>query len=89
MSIKKRSVMKSTNEYIKLVCIVKLDKFLHKLAKHIKFNKSNKTLEIQHDKCNLRLTTLPTKSNTSLTIINNMGVIILDPNTMKSNATAS
>ena len=46
--------------------------------RNIKFNKSMKTM-----------TTLLTKSNTSLTIINNMDVIIPDPNTMKSNATTS
>ena len=38
---------------------------------------------------NMRLTTLLTKSDTGLTIIYNMGVIIPDPNTMKSNATES
>ena len=47
------------------------------------------TMEILHDKSNMRLTTLLTKSNMILTIINNMDVIIPDPNTMKSNATAS
>ena len=69
--------------------ILELDKPLHKLAKNIKFIESMKTMEILHDKSNMRLTTLLTKSNTSLKIINNMGVIIPDPNTMKSNATAS
>ena len=44
---------------------------------------------ILHDKSNMRLTKFFSKSNTSLTIINNMGVIIPDPNTMKSNATES
>ena len=81
--------IKCMNEYTKLACIVKLNKFLHKLAKNTKFNKSNKTLEILHVKSNMRLTTLLTKSDTSLTIINNMDVIIPYPNTMKSNAMAS
>ena len=84
------------NDDIKLACTVtflkfllELDKLLHKLAKNIKFNERKKTMEILHDKSNMRLTTLLTKSDTSLTIIYNMGVIIPDPNTMKSNATAS
>ena len=47
------------------------------------------TMGIIHDKSNMRLTTLLTESNTSLTIINNMGVIIPDPNTMKNNAMAN
>ena len=77
------------NDDIKLACNVKLDKLLHKLAKNIKFIKSMKTMEILHDKSNMRLTTLLTKSNMSLTIINNMGGIIPDPNTTKINATTS
>ena len=85
--------MKFKNEDIKLACIVKflleLNKLLHKLAKNIKFIKSMNTMEILHDKSNMRLTTLLTKSDTSLTIINNMGVIIPDPNTMKNNAMAN
>ena len=44
---------------------------------------------ILHDKSNTRLTTLLAKSNMRSSILNDMGVIILDPNTMKSNATAS
>ena len=88
MRIKKRSVMKFTNEYIKLACNVKLDKFLHKLAKNNKSIKIMKTMEILHDKNNMMITTLRAKSTTSCTIINNMGVIILDPNTMQSNDTA-
>ena len=94
--MKKHFAKKLTNEDFKLACIVKflkflleLDKLLHKLAKKIKFIKSMTTMEILHDKSNMRLTTLLTKSNTSLTIIDNMGVIIPDPNTMKSNATES
>ena len=81
----KHFTKKFKNEDFKLACIVKflkflleLDKLLHKLAKNIKFIKSMMTMETPHD-----------KSNTSLTIIDNMGVIILDPNTMKSNSTAS
>ena len=76
--MKKHFAKKFTNSCIKLACNVKLDKFLHKLAKNIKFNKSKTTMEILQD-----------KSNMSLSILNDMGVIILDPNTMKSNDTAS
>ena len=46
-------------------------------------------MEIIQDKSNMRFTTLLTKSDTSLTTTYNTGVIIPDPNTMKSNATAS
>ena len=94
MNMKKHFEKRFKKEDFKLACIIKflkflleLDKLLHKLAKYIKFIKSMMTTEILHDKSNMRLTTLLTKSNTSLAIINNMGVIILDPNTMKSNAT--
>ena len=94
--MKKHFAKKFKNEDFKLVYIVKflkflleLDKLLHKLAKNIKFNKIMMTMGILHDKSNMRSTTLLTKRNTSLTIINNMGAIIPDPNTMKSNATAS
>ena len=93
---RKHFAKKFKNEDFKLTCIVKflkllleLEKLLHKLAKNIKFIKSMTTMEILHDKNNMRSTTLFSKSNTSLTIINNMDVIIPDPNTMKSNATAS
>ena len=83
---RKHFAKKFKNEDFKLACIVKflleLDKLLHKLAKNTKFIKSMKTMEILHDKSNMRLTTLLTKSDTSLTIIYNMGVIIPDPNTM-------
>ena len=94
--MKKHFAKKLMNEDFKLACIVKflkflleLNKLLHKLAKNIKFIKSMTTMEILHDKSNMRLTTLLTKSDTGLTIIYNMGVIIPDPNTMKSNATES
>ena len=78
VSNKKRFMMKFKNEYIKLACIVKLDKLLHKLDKNIKFTKSKKIMEILQDKSKLRETILLVKD-----------VIIPDPNTMKSNATAS
>ena len=85
MSNKKRFAMKFKNEYIKLTCIVKflkllhkLDKLLHKLDKNIKFIKSKKIMEILQDKSKLRETILLAKD-----------VIIPDPNTMKSNAMAS
>ena len=59
-----------------------------------------KTMDLLQDKSNMRSTTLLDKSNmrktsnfvksiTSWTIIYNMGVIIPDPNTMKSNDMAS
>ena len=47
------------------------------------------TMEIIHDKSIMRSTTLRAKSTTSCTIINNMGVIIPDPNTKKSNIMAN
>ena len=93
---KKHFMKKFKNGDFKLACIVKflkllleLDKLLHKLAKNIKFIKSMTTMEILHDKSNMRLTTLLTKNNTSSKIINNMGVIIPDPNTRNNNATES
>ena len=89
MSNKKRLVTKFKKEYIKLVCIVKFDKLLHELAKNIKSIESIKTMIILQDKSNMRTTTLLAKSNMSLPILNDMGVIIPDPNTMKSNDMAS
>ena len=75
--------MKFKKGFINHVCIVKLllklDKLLHKLAKNIKFIKSMTTMEILCDKSNMRLTTLLTKSDTILTLINNMDVIIPAP----------
>ena len=94
--MKKHFAKKLTNDDFKLACIVKsikfpleLDKLPHKLAKNIKFIKSMKTMEILHDKSNMRLTILLITSDTILTTINNMDVIIHDPNTMKNNATES
>ena len=85
--------MKLKKGFINHVCIVKflikIDKRLLKLDKNIKFIASMKTMEILQDKSNMRTTTLLVKSNMSLSILNDMGVIILDPNTMKSNDTAS
>ena len=93
---RKHFAKKFKNEDFKLACIIKflkfhleLDKPLHKLLKDIKFTKSMKTIEIFQDKSNMRSTTLLAKNNMSLQILNDMGVIIPDPNTMKSNATAS
>ena len=65
--------------------LLKLDKFLDKLAKTIRFIESMKTMEILRAKSNMRKTTLLAKSNMRLSILNVMGVIIPDPNTMKSN----
>ena len=92
--------MKSKRGFSKHVCIdklllkidkliLKLDKLIHKFDKSIKFIESMKTMEILQDKSNMRSTTLLAKSNMSLSILNDMGVIILDSNTMKSNDTAS
>ena len=104
MHIKKHFALKFKKVFSKHVCIVtllvKLDKLLHKLDKNIKFIESMKTMGILRNKSNmrsttllaksnLRKTTLLAKSNMSLSILNDMGVIILDPNTMKSNDTAS
>ena len=58
--------------------LIKIDKLLLKRDKNVKSIESKKTMD-----------PLLAKSNTSLTIINNMGVRIPDPNTMKRNATAS
>lgn len=80
--------------------LLKLDKFLDKLAKTIRFIESMKTMEILRAKSNMRKTTLLVKinmrkttllakSNMRSSILNDMGVIIPDPNTMKSNDTAS
>ena len=96
MNNKKRFAKKFKRGTIKLECIVKflkllvnLDKLHHKLAKNIKFTTSKITMEILQDKNNMRSTTLLTKSNMRLSTINDMGVIIPDPNTMKSNDMAS
>ena len=76
--MKKHFAKKFTNAYIKLACNVKLDKFLHKLHKNIKFTKSEKTTKILQEKGKLRETILLVKD-----------VITIDPNTMRSNAMAS
>ena len=93
MNLKKHFAKKFKNDDFKLACIVKflleLDKILHKLAKNIRFNKSDTTMEILQDKSNMRSTTLLAKSNMRLSILNDMGVIIPDPNIMKSNDMAS
>ena len=88
--------MKSKKGSINHVCIVKflkllvkLDKFLLKLDKNIKFIESMKTMDLRQDKSNMRTTTFLDKSNMSFSILNDMGVIILGPNTMKSNDTTS
>ena len=78
MSNKKRFVMKLKNKYTKLACIVKLDKLLYKLDKNLNFTKSKKTTDIPQDKSKMREPILLVKD-----------VITLDPNTMKSNVTAS
>ena len=74
-------------KFLKL--LVKHDKLLHKLDKNIKFIESMKTMDPRQDKSNMRTTTFLDKSNMSFSILNDMGVIIPDPNTMKSNDTAS
>ena len=81
---KKHFVTKFKKEYIKHKCIVKFLKLLHKLDKYHKldkkqkFAKSNNTMEIIHAKSKLRVTIHHIKD-----------VITLDPNRMKSNATAN
>ena len=80
--------------------LVKIDKRLLKFDKSIKFIESMKTMEILQDKSNMRSTTLLAKTNMRKTtllaksdmrlpILTDMGVIIPDPNTMKSNDMAS
>ena len=85
--------MKFKKGFINHVCIVKLlvkiDKRLLKLNKNLTLAKNMKTMEILQDKSNMRSTTLLAKSNMTLSILNDMGVIIPDPNTMKSNDMAS
>ena len=78
MNKRKHFTTKFMNDDIKLVCNIKLDKLLHKLAKIIKFKKRKTTMEILQDKSKLRETILLVKD-----------VIIPDPNTIKSNDTAS
>ena len=51
--------------------------------------KSNMSKTTLLAKSNMRKTTLLAKHNMRLSILNDMGVIIPDPNTMKSNATTS
>ena len=58
--------------------LVKIDKLLFKRDKNVKSIDSKKTMD-----------PLLAKSNMRLPILNDMGVIILDSNTMKSNDTAS
>jgi hypothetical protein len=69
--------------------LVNIDKRLLKLDKIIKSIESMKTMDPLQDKSNMRSTTLLAKSNMRLPIHTDMGVIIPDPNTMKSNAMAS
>ena len=92
--------MKLKKEFIKDVCVnkllVQIDKRLIKIYmlplkrdKNIKSIENKKTMDPILAKSNMRKTSNFVKSTTSWTIIYNMGVIIPDPNTMKSNATAS
>ena len=85
--------MKLKKEFIKDVCVNKLliqiDKRLIKRDKNSKSIENKKTMDPILSKSNMRKTSNYVKSTTSWKIIYNMGVIIPDPNTMKSNATAS
>ena len=80
--------------------LVKIDKLLLKRDKNVKSIESKKTMDpllaksnmrstTLLAKSNMRKTTLLAKSNMRLPIINDMGVIIPDPNTMKRNDMAS
>ena len=69
--------------------LVKIDKRLLKFDKSIMFIESMKTMDLLQDKSNMRSTTFLDNSNMSLSILNDMGVIIPDPNTMKSNDMAT
>ena len=69
---RKHFAKKLMNEDFKLACIFKflkflleLDKFIHKLSMNNKSIQSMKTMEILHDKSNMRMTTLRAKSTTS------------------------
>ena len=66
---RKHIAKKFKNKDFTLACIVKflfeLATVLHKLANTIKFIGSMKTMEILHDKSNMRITTLRAKSTTS------------------------
>ena len=66
---RKHIAKKFKNKDFTLACIVKflfeLVTILHKLANTIKFIESMKTMEILHDKSNMRITTLRAKSTTS------------------------
>ena len=80
--------------------LVKIDKLLLMRDKNVKSIESNKTMDpvlaksnmrstTLLAKSNMRKTTLLAKSNMRLSILTDMGVIIPDPNTMKSNDMAS
>ena len=80
--------------------LVKIDKLLLMRDKNVKSIESKKTMDpllaksnmrstTLLAKSNMRKTTLLAKSNMRLSILNDMAVIIPDPNTMKSNDMAS
>ena len=85
--------MKLKKGFIKHVCIDKLlnklNKFLLKLDKNIKSIESKKTMDPILAKSNMRKTSNFAKSTLTMSILNNMGVLIPDPSTMKSNVMAS
>ena len=85
--------MKLKKEFTNDVCIdmllVKIDKLLLKPDKNVKSIESKKTMDHLLAKSIMRKTNLLAKSNMRLSILNDMGVIIPDPNTMKSNDMAS
>ena len=66
-----------------------IDKFLLMRDKNVKSIESEKTMDHLLTKSNMRKTTLLAKSDMRLPILTDMGVIIPDPNTMKSNDMAS
>src|SRR3954469_16512553 len=80
--------------------LVKINKFILKRDKNVKSIESKKTMDTIIAKSNMRMTTLLNKSNMrstihlvksnmTMSILNDMGVIIPNPNTMKSNDMAS
>ena len=96
--------MKLKKGFTKHVCIdkllVKIDKLLLTRDKNVKSIESKKTMDhllaksimrktTLLTKSNMRKTTLLAKSDMRLPILTDMGVIIPDPNTMKSNDMAS
>ena len=92
--------MKLKKGFTKHVCIdkllvkidkflVKIDKLLLKRDKNVKSIESKNTMDPLLAKSNMRSTILLVKSDLTMSILDDMNVIIPDPSTMKSNVMAS